>query len=70
MFRIAGCYEVAAEELERLVPELNQVRGDLLAVLAGETAEVARRQFALLFDGEHSVRRLVEALRALAVSAR
>src|SRR5262245_7049588 len=60
----AICYG-AADRLDGLVADLGAVRGELLAVLAGQTAAAAERQFALLFDGVHSVGRLADALRAL-----
>ena len=59
----------AAEQLDELIPELNQVRGETLSVLMGETAQAALAQFALLFDGDYAVDKLSDAIRALGESS-
>ncbi|MHC9297519.1 hypothetical protein ACRCUN_34120, partial [Mycobacterium sp. LTG2003] len=65
MFRIGEHYQNAARDLESLIPDLNKVRNETLSVLFGETAQAADDQFAMLFDGEHAVDKLSEAVSAL-----
>jgi transcriptional regulator with XRE-family HTH domain len=65
MLWLEGYLQAAADGLEALIPDLARVRAATQAVLVGETAAAAERQFALLFDGPYAVAKLVEALRAL-----
>ncbi len=63
--RLSEYYQNAAEELETLIPELNRVRGETLSVLFGDTADAADKQFAMLFDGDYAVDKLVDGLAAM-----
>ncbi|MED5814292.1 alpha/beta hydrolase [Mycolicibacterium sp. 050232] len=63
--RLSEYYQNAAEELKTLIPELNRVRGETLSVLFGETADAADKQFAMLFDGDYAVDKLVDGLAAM-----
>jgi hypothetical protein len=65
MWRSAGYWRGAAGELEALIPELQRVRSETQAVLAGQTAQAADQQFAMLFDGDYSMDKLVDAMRAI-----
>jgi glycerophosphoryl diester phosphodiesterase len=65
MWRIAGYWRSAAGELEALIPDLQRVRSETQTVLTGDTAAAAEQQFAMLFDGDYSVPKLVEAMRAI-----
>ncbi len=65
MWRIAGHWRDAAGQLEALIPDLQRVRSETLADLSGEAGAAARQQFAMLFDGDYSVDKLVEAMRAI-----
>ncbi len=47
--------------LAGLIPDLEEVRVKTLEVLFGETAAAADQQFRMLFDGEYSVHKLVDA---------
>ncbi|MGV0743838.1 ADP-ribosyltransferase [Mycolicibacterium sp. XJ870] len=69
MFRMGEYYHDAADDLESLIPDLNKVRNETLSVLFGQTAQAADEQFSMLFDGEHAVGRLVDALSALGEGA-
>ena len=69
MFRIDDFFHAAAEELDELIPDLNQVRGETLSVLFGETAQAADERFRTLFDGDYAVNKLSDAVRALGESA-
>jgi hypothetical protein len=65
MALIADHFWAFADALEELIPDLARVRAHTQAVLVGEMAAAAERQFALLFDGPYSVGTLVDAARAL-----
>ncbi len=69
MFRIDDFFHAAAEELDELIPDLNQVRGETLSILFGETAQAADERFRTLFDGDYAVNKLSDAVRALGESA-
>ena len=69
MGRIMEHFHAAAEELESLIPDLNDVRGETLSVLFGDLANAADEQFAMLFDGDYTVDKLADAARALGDSA-
>jgi hypothetical protein len=55
----------SADDLDRLIGDLNRIRAETQSVLSGETARAADEPFALLFDGEYSVGKLEEAMSAL-----
>ena len=65
MFRIDEFFKAAAEELLNLEPDLYRVREETISVLFGDTAQVTDEQFALLFDGDYSVAKLADAVRAM-----
>ncbi|WP_066902293.1 toxin glutamine deamidase domain-containing protein [Mycolicibacterium houstonense] len=67
--RIGEHYQAAAEQLQELIPELSRVRGETLSVLFGETADAAEKQFAMLFDGDYAVDRLVTGISAMGEGA-
>src|SRR5689334_97394 len=69
MYRLADDWKQAADKLEALLPGLDQVRNDTLAVLVGETATAAKAQFDDLLDGDNSIAKEVDALRALSAQA-
>ncbi|OBF30217.1 hypothetical protein A5724_23625 [Mycobacterium sp. ACS1612] len=69
MYRLADDWKQAADKLEALLPGLDQVRNDTLAVLVGDTATAAKAQFDDLLDGENSIAHEVDALRALSAEA-
>src|SRR3954452_17204547 len=65
MFRIGEHFHGAAADLEDLIPDLNRVRQETHSVLFGETAQAADQQFAMLFDGDYTVDKLVKGITAL-----
>ena len=59
-----------ADKLEKKVlPGVEQVRDDMLAVLVGDTATAAKAQFDDLLDGDNSIAKVVDALKALGAQA-
>ena len=48
---------------------MEQVRDDMLAVLVGDTATAAKAQFDDLLDGDNSIAKVVDALKALGAQA-
>lgn len=65
MSRIGGYWHAHAAAWEAQIPDLQKGRSKIQAVLTGETAQAADRQFAKRFDGDYSVDKLAEAMRAL-----
>jgi hypothetical protein len=65
MYRVGNHWHFGADEMTALIPELNQVRSSTMSALQGQTAKAAEEQFALLFDGDASVDKLVKAMAAL-----
>ena len=65
MFRIGGHWRNSADDLAKLIPDLNRVRQETIASLSGETATAADEQFKKLFDGDFSVDKLVDAMAAV-----
>ena len=65
MFRIGGHWRNSADDLAKLIPDLNRVRQETIASLSGETATAADEQFKKLFDGDYSVDKLVDAMAAV-----
>ncbi|HYZ67189.1 MAG TPA: hypothetical protein VE666_05165, partial [Mycobacterium sp.] len=65
MGRISEHFAAAASELQDLIPDLNSVRSETLSVLAGDTANAAADQFAMLFDGDYAVDKLAKGTLAL-----
>jgi hypothetical protein len=65
MFRIGNEWRTCADDLTALIPDLNRVRSNTMAVLQGQTAGAADEQFTLLFDGDASVDKLAQAMAAL-----
>ncbi|MBO0884837.1 MAG: hypothetical protein J2P17_31800, partial [Mycobacterium sp.] len=66
MWRIAEHLRSHSGDLAELIPDLQRVRSEVPAVLWGETAQAVDRQFAMLFDGDYSAEKLVDALRSIA----
>lgn len=69
MAQIQDSLHTAAQDLEGLIPNLNNVRAETLSVLFGDLADAADKQFAMLFDGDYAVDKLADAARALSESA-
>ncbi|WP_158168100.1 DUF3626 domain-containing protein [Mycolicibacterium smegmatis] len=65
MFALADIWHAEAEDMRALVPDLMRVRAELIDTLTGETADTAKQNFALLFDGDASVDKLSDAMTAL-----
>ena len=65
MSRIGGYWHAHAAALEAQIPDLQTVRSKTQAVLTGETAQAVDQRFVKLFDGDYSVDKLAEAMRAL-----
>ena len=65
MFRIGGHWRNSADDLAKLIPDLNRVRQETIESLSGETATAADEQFKKLFDGDFSVDKLVDAMAAV-----
>ncbi|MCP9271557.1 WXG100-like domain-containing protein [Mycolicibacterium arenosum] len=62
-------YQAASRALDALIPELDRVRAQTTEVLVGQSGAAAHEQFSLLFDGEHAVAGLADAVAALGDSA-
>ncbi|MCV7170359.1 hypothetical protein H7I41_10580 [Mycobacterium manitobense] len=69
MRRIGAVLEEGGRDMTALIPDLRRVRARTGLVLNGATAAAADEQFSLLFDGEHSVEKLADALSALGTLA-
>lgn len=65
MFRIGDDWQISAEQMAGLIPDLNQMRSNTMSALEGLTAGAADDQFSLLFDGDASVAKLAEAMAGL-----
>ena len=65
MWRIGEHWHNSSTGLTALIPDLNEVRAETMAVLAGQTAAAADEQFKMLFDGDYSVDKLASAMSAL-----
>lgn len=70
LWRIGEHWKASAAEMSDLIPDLNRVRNETMSVITGETADTAEQEFAKLFDGDYSVDKLVEAMKALGETAR
>ncbi|ANW66310.1 hypothetical protein BCA37_24485 [Mycobacterium sp. djl-10] len=70
LWRIGELWKASAEEMSDLIPDLTRVRQATMSVITGETAAIAEQEFAKLFDGDYSVDKLVEAMKALGETAR
>jgi hypothetical protein len=70
MFGVGAVCEDAAGQLRLLLPVLDEVRTELLAVLSGATAQAAAPRLAQLYDGgPYSLHHLAEALEAVGAAA-
>ncbi|MDF2824805.1 MAG: alpha/beta hydrolase, partial [Mycobacterium sp.] len=70
LWRIGELWKASASEMSDLIPDLSRVRQSTMSVITGETAAIAEQEFAKLFDGDYSVDKLVEAMKALGETAR
>ncbi len=70
LWRIGEHWKASTAEMSDLIPDLNRVRSRTMSVITGETAAAVEQEFALLFDGDFSMDKLVEAMSAVGELAR